>query len=107
VGVENQWFPLTKPVAVKSVLLRSCNQWWRCRTSRTHRRYERAIRNGGHADIDPVVVAGNAVPVTSGTPSVWVDVEPAKLYVGVKLSDSDSGIAELSRSAYLGQPSQL
>jgi len=36
-----------------------------------------------------------------------VDVEPAKLYIGVGPSDLDSGIAEITQPAYFGQLNQL
>jgi len=68
---------------------------------------EQAIRNSRRADVNPAIVAGSAVHATSRTLCVWAVVGLAKLYAGVRPSDVDSGIAELSRSAYLGQLNQL
>jgi len=73
----------------------------------SYRRFEQAICNCERAEFGTARVAVSTAKVTGQTASDWADVEPAKLYHGVGLSDLDSGIADVMSPAYFGQPRQL
>jgi len=69
--------------------------------------FGQTVQNGRRTGVDTAGVAGSVVDTTSRTPSIWAGVKLAKLHTGVRPSDSDSGIAELSQSAYLRQLNEL
>jgi len=68
----------------------------------SNRCFKQAIHNYGHTRFDMAGVASSTDETTRQTASAWAHVEPAKLYHGVGLSDSDPGIAEVMPPAYFG-----
>jgi len=65
------------------------------------------VPDGRRATIDMARVTGSNVDTASQTPSIWVGVEPAKLYTGVGTSYMDAGTARILQPVYLGQLTQL
>jgi len=65
------------------------------------------VPDGGRAGVDTARVAGSNVDLASRTPSVWVGIEPAKLYTDDGQPVLGPGAAGVPQSSYFGQPVQL